>query len=315
MKTILALAPLLLAGCSTLQSSAASMAPRVDYHQHLVSPAWEPVAKLPRRDGRALLAEMDRAGVRQAVVLSVGYSFADERKKLPDPDRLTRDENDWTSGQVASTLGRLIGFCSANPLRDAALAELERCLALPGMRGIKLHIGNAGVTFRDPAHVARLQKIFALAQRKRVPLLVHMRPRGGDAYGAQDVQTFLDQLMPSAPGVPVIVAHLGASSPGYPAQNDEIMAAFAAAAARRDPRVANLYFDVAANVTEGTTPADGALIARRMRQIGVTHFLYGSDLSVPGGSIAAGWQIFRARVPLTPAELARIARQRLPFTR
>ena len=76
---------------------------RVDYHQHLVSPAFAPIAKLPERDGRKLLAELDAAGIEKAVVLSVGYSFADERKKLPDPDRLTREENDWTSGQVAAS--------------------------------------------------------------------------------------------------------------------------------------------------------------------------------------------------------------------
>ena len=314
MKALLPLAPLLLTACSTLPTSAPT-APHVDYHQHLVSPAWAPIAKMPPRDGATLLAEMDRAGVRQAVVLSTGYSYADERKKLPDPDGLTRAENDWTSAQVAAARGRLIGFCSANPLREAALAELERCLNLPGMRGIKQHVGNAGVSFRDPAQVAQLAQVFALAQRRRVPVLVHMRPRGGSDYGAQDVTTFFDRLVAAAPGVPIIVAHLGASSPNYPAQNDEIMAAFAAAAARRDPRVANLYFDPAANVTEQTTAAQGALIARRMREIGVGKFVYGSDLSAPGGSIGAGWQIFRTKVPQTPAEFALIARQRLPFTR
>ena len=45
-----------------------------------------------------------------------------------DPDRLTREENDWTSAEVAKNAPRLIGFCSANPLRPAALQELERCL-------------------------------------------------------------------------------------------------------------------------------------------------------------------------------------------
>ena len=86
MKSLLALAPLLLAACTTLPTAAPS-APHVDYHQHLVSAAFAPLAKMPLRDGQALLAEMDRAGVRQAVVLSMGYTYGDERKKLPDPDR------------------------------------------------------------------------------------------------------------------------------------------------------------------------------------------------------------------------------------
>src|SRR5215211_4498486 len=110
---ILALAALpLLAACTTTPA-AAPVAPRaaplVDYHQHLVSPAWAPVAKLPERDGAALVRELDAAGIERAVVLSVGYSFADERKGLTDPDRLTREENDWTSAQVARNAPRLIG--------------------------------------------------------------------------------------------------------------------------------------------------------------------------------------------------------------
>jgi hypothetical protein len=38
-------------------------APLVDYHQHLVSPAFAPIAKLPERDGAALLRELDAAGI------------------------------------------------------------------------------------------------------------------------------------------------------------------------------------------------------------------------------------------------------------
>jgi predicted TIM-barrel fold metal-dependent hydrolase len=248
-------------------------------------------------------------------VLSVGYSFADERKKLSDPDARTRAENDWTSAQVSASGGRLIGFCSANPLRDAALAELERCLSLPGMVGIKQHFGNSGVSLRNPAHLARMQQLFALAEWFRAPVLVHMRARGGANYGAEDAQLFLDKLMPAAPNIEVVVAHLGGSGPGYPEQNDEVMEAFGAAADRHDPHLGNVYFDVATNVTADTTPADGTLVAKRLRQIGLKHVLYGSDLSAPGGSIAAGWEIFRTRVPLTPAELRTIARNRTRFAR
>lgn len=312
---VLACAGLLVAGCCTLPSTSTNLAPAVDYHQHLVSPAFAPLVKLPERDGAALLRELDVAGIGKAVVLSVGYSFADERKALDDPDRLTREENDWTAGQVRAGEGRLIGFCSANPLREAAVAELERCLVPPGMAGIKLHLGNAGVSLRNPEHVQRLRKVFALAQQRKVPVLVHMRPRGGTDYGAADVTTFLDQVVAAAPGVPIIVAHLGATSPGYPPQNDEIMAAFAAAAERRDRRMANIYFDVSANVTIDATASDGALVAQRIRQIGANKFLYGTDLSAVGGSIKASWETFRAKVPLTEREMRIIARNRLPFTR
>jgi predicted TIM-barrel fold metal-dependent hydrolase len=197
----------------------------------------------------------ERASRRErAVVLSVGYSFGDERKNLPDPDRLTREENDWTSAQVTTHPSRLIGFCSANLLRPVALEELERCLELPGMVGIKIHLGNAGMSLRDAEDLVRVQQLFALAQQHRAPVLVHMRARGGTNYGAEDAQILLDEVVPGAPDVEIIVAHLGSSGPGYSTQHDEVMAVFAAAAERDDPRMEKLYFDVASNITEEITP-------------------------------------------------------------
>jgi predicted TIM-barrel fold metal-dependent hydrolase len=248
-------------------------------------------------------------------VLSVGYSFADERKALPDPDRLTREQNDWTSAEVTKNTPRLTGFCSANPLRPVALEELERCLGLPGMTGIKVHLGNAGITLRDPAHLARMQQLFTLAQRLRAPVLIHMRARGGSNYGAEDIRIFLDKVVSQAPDIEIVVAHLGSSGPGYTPQHDEVMAVFGAAVERNDPRMDNLYFDVSSNVTDEITPADAALVAQRIRQVGPRRILYGSDLSAPGGSIGRGWEIFRTKVPLTAAELQQIANNRPRFAR
>lgn len=312
--TALLLLPLL-GACVSVRSAVppAPPAPRVDYHQHLVSAAFAPIVKRPARDGGALRAELDAAGVGKAVVLSVGYSFADERKQLPDPDRLTRDENDWTSAQVAAGGGRLIGFCSANPLRPAALAELARCLGLPGMRGIKLHFGNGGVTLRDSAHAARLVEVFTLAERRRV--LVHLRARGGQRFGAEDARLFLDRLVAAAPSIEIVVAHLGGAGPGYPAQADSVMAVFGAAAERDDRRMRDVYFDVATAVTEETSPEEAALVARRIRQVGPRRVLYGSDLSPPGGSVRSGWEIFRDRVPLTADEVRTIAGNVTRFAR
>jgi len=91
MKSSIAFAAGLLAACSTTEAGRRTV-PLVDYHQHLVSPAFEPIVKLPQRDGAALVREMDEAGIRHAVVLSVGYSYGDERKGLADPDRMTREE-------------------------------------------------------------------------------------------------------------------------------------------------------------------------------------------------------------------------------
>lgn len=312
MRGSLLLAPML-AACVSARSASPPV-PRVDYHQHLVSPPWAPVVQQPQRDARKLLAQLDSAGVAKAVVLSVGYSYGDERKNLANPDQLTRAENDWTSAQVITSGGRLIGFCSANPLRPVALAEIERCLGLPGMKGIKLHFGNAGITLRNAEHAARMVQVFAMAERLRVPILVHMRARGGSNYGAEDARLFLDRLVAAAPSIEIVVAHLGYTGPGYPG-DDDVMAAFGAAAKANDPRMRNVFFDVASNVHGGTTREAAAVIAERIRQVGVQRVLYGSDLDPPGGSIAAGWRIFHEKLPLTESEFRTIAGNVTQFAR
>ncbi|HEY8592680.1 MAG TPA: amidohydrolase family protein [Sphingomicrobium sp.] len=314
MKSLFSLSSLFAAACATPQTSSRT-APLVDYHQHLVSADFAAVAKLPQRDGAALVRELDAAGIERALVLSVGYTYGDERKKLSEPDARTSRENDWTSAEVIKHAPRLVGFCSANPLRDAALQELERCLALPGMTGIKQHFGNGGVSLRNPDHLKRAQAVFALAQRHRAPILIHMRARGGTDYGAEDARILIEQVLPMAPSVDVIVAHLGASSPGYTEQNDAVMEVFANAARAKDPRIRNLFVDTGANIDADTTAEQAALAARRMRDFGVSRILYGSDLSAPGGSIGAGWQLFRAKMPLTATEFRTIMSNRRPFLR
>jgi predicted TIM-barrel fold metal-dependent hydrolase len=299
---------------SVAQIEVQRQAPRIDYHQHLVSPAFAPIVNVPAgRDGAALVKELDAAGVKRAVVLSVGYSFADERKAFANPDEMTRAENDYTSAEVMKSAARLIGFCSANPLRPVALTELERCLALPGMFGIKLHLGNAGITLRDPTHLARMQEVFALAQRRGAPVLIHMRARGGTNYGAEDARIFLDEIVPRARDIEIVIAHLGASGPGYSGQHDEVMAVFGAAAESGDWRMRNIYFDVSSNVTNDITSADAALVARGIRQVGLQRVLYGSDLSAAGGSIGKAWEIFRTKLPLTSDEVAQIANNETLF--
>jgi len=314
MKYLVGFAACMLAGCATSVVTQRA-APLIDYHQHLVSPAFQPFVKLPLRDGAALVRDLDAAGIKRAVVLSVAYTYGDERKPIAeeDRDRMTSQENDWTSAQVVASSPRLVGFCSANPLRATALAELRRCLRLPGMKGIKLHFGNSGVSLRNPDHLARVQKVYALAEELRVPVLVHMRARGGTDYGAEDARIFLGSVVPQAPSVDLIVAHLGGAGPGYGAQTDEVMRVFADAAERHDPKMRHVYFDVATDVTDETSVEEGALIARRLRSVGLGHVLYGSDLSPPGGSIAAGWEIFRTHVQLTAEEFQTITGNLLPF--
>lgn len=309
---------LLAAACAPLNhvpnGAATRRAPLVAHHQHLVSPATARLINLAEYDGAALLRQLDEAGIERGVVLSMGYTYADERKNVPDAETQVRAENDWTADQVARSGGRLRGFCSVNPLTEHALAEVARCTALPGMHGLKLHLGNSGITLRNPAHVARLRALFALLNRGRIPVVIHMRARGGTPYGREDAQIFLDQVLPAAPNSVIQLAHLAGAGPGFPPFAVDAMEVFAIAIAANDRRMRNLYFDVTTVATEGSTPGDGATIARLLRQVGLRRILFGSDLPVGGNPPPAeAWRIFRARVPLTEAEFQTIMGNVAPY--
>jgi predicted TIM-barrel fold metal-dependent hydrolase len=291
--------------------------PRPEYaaHQHLISPAFATIVDQPVLDGSGLLKLLDAAGIRRGVVLSVAYSFGDERKQIPQADRAVREENDWTSQQVAASKGRLIGFCSVNPLRETALGEIDRCLRLPGIMGLKLHFGNSGVTLRDPATAQRMEQVFAAANAHRAAIIVHLRSRTGTPYGREDAQLFLDRLLPRAPDVPVQIAHLAGTSQ-FPAYAEAAMDVFARAIERGDPRVRRLIFDQTTAAVATTAPEEGARIAQMIRRVGLNRVLFGTDLPIGGNPPPAeAWAIFQAKVPLTPREFEALARNQPPYAR
>ena len=93
------------------------------------------------------------------------------------------------------------------------------------------------------------------------------------------------------------------------------MTVFAEAAKRNDPLMTNLYFDVASVITEEITAGDAATVASIIRDVGPRRILYGSDTNAPGGSIQAGWEIFRTKIPLTAAEMQQIMSNETRFAR
>jgi uncharacterized protein len=245
--------------------------------------------------------------------------YGSPSRKVEDEYAKVRAENDWTAAQAAEYPGRLIAFCSFNPLKEYALEELSRCAGKPGLnRGIKLHLGNSDVQLDNPEHVKRLRQVFRAANRHRMAIVVHMRASISKKrpYGAAQGRVFLEQLLPEAPDVPVQVAHLAGTGPGYddpPA--DSAMAVLAEAVQRKDPRARRLWFDVAGIVDSTVTQAQAALMVRRIRQAGIERILYGSDAAVTAERRPReGWAAFR-RLPLTPDELDRIARNLAPYFR
>jgi predicted TIM-barrel fold metal-dependent hydrolase len=298
--------------------------PIVDHHQHLFSP--DMVALLAQGSpgvqpilARDLIALLDSAGIQKALLLSVAYIYGSPSRTIENEYAKVRGENDWTGAQAAEYPDRLRAFCGFNPLRDYALDELERCSRDPKLsRGIKLHFGNSDVQLENPDHIAKLQQVFRAANAHHMAIVIHMRASISRhrPYGAVQARAFLDQVLPSAPDVVVQVAHLAGTGPGYedpPA--DSAMAVLADAVERKDPRTRNLWFDVTTVVDRNISPANAALVVRRIRQVGVGRTLYGSDAAA-GTNLRPreGWAAFR-RIPLTEQEFARIASNVAPYFR
>lgn len=260
-----------------------------------------------------LIAEMDAAAVKRAAVLSVAFWFGNPRRKVEgDEYAHVRAENDWVAGQVARYPDRLVGFCSFNPLKDYALEELNRCATNPSFKGLKLHFGNSLVDVLNPQHVEKLRTVFRAANEKRFPILVHLWIVG--KYGREHSEAFLNQILPAAPNIPIQIAHMAASGPNY--HSDDAFEVFADAAAHNDPRMKNVFVDVASMVTRNTRPETLELVARRLRQLGLGRVLFASDRA-PGGSNdnpKDAWEAFR-RLPLTEQEFRSVAGNVAPYMR
>jgi predicted TIM-barrel fold metal-dependent hydrolase len=300
------------------------IAPIVDHHQHLFSPAIAAMLSTESAGLQPIMAPdvvalLDSAGIHRALVLSVAYMYGSPARTVEDEYNKVQAENDWTGAQAAHYPDRLRAFGSFNPLKEYALDELARCASNPKLRhGIKLHFGNSDVQLNNPAHVEQLRRVFRAANEHRIVMVVHLRASisRNRPYDAAQARVVLEQLLPLVPDISVQIAHLAGSGPGYDDPSaDSVMAVLAEAVESGDPRTSQLWFDVATVADLNISPDNAALVARRIRQVGVKRILYGSDAAV-GDNLRPreGWAAFR-RLSLTEDEFAKIANNVAPYVR
>ena len=296
---------LLLAGASAVQA-APPAAPAVDHHQHLLNASMAEAGQQPITAAR-LIAMLDAAGIRRAVVLSNAFRYGDPRTPS-DPGEYARvlSENDWTASEAAKYPKRLVAYCSFNPLKDYALGELGRCARAERFgRGIKLQFGSSDVDLDDPVDIAMLRRVFRAANTNRMAIVVHLRTARGRAYGAPQARTFIEELLASAPDVRVQVAHLAGGGGGaLDAGAEEMLGVFEQAFAQQDPRVKNLVFDLSGAIGGAGWPARAPAIAQHIRALGVVHVLYGSDGGDPTDPPAQAVVMAYRQLPLSKAEFA-----------
>jgi len=294
--------------------------PQTDYHQHLFGPQITKLApNLKPVTAADLIALLDQAGIRRAVVLSIAYQFSNpNRPPIENEYEKVKQENEWTSQQVALYPDRLRGFCSVNPLKNYALGEIERCSKDPQLHyGLKLHLGNSDVQLDDPKHVEKLQTVFRAANAHGMAIAVHMRSSitKKRPYGAAQARIFLEQVLPAAPDVLVQIAHLAGAGTYDETVLDEALSVFVDAIAKSDPRMAHVYFDVSGVAGYGEWEKKAELIATRIRQLGTKRVLFGSD-GFGGENLAPvdAWAAFR-KLPLSDEEFHVIETNVAPYMR
>jgi len=206
----------------------------------------------PERMAEDLLRHMDRSGVSVAGIrCQVLPPFGDEN--------FIRVGNDYTIAMVRSRPDRLYGLCYVNPALDAGFvrAELDRCLNLPEMRGIKQEID---VNARDP----RLDLLMEKAEEYEVPLLFHSWTlntwRMNEAQKMQQAQRSLPcdivYLARRFPRVRILMPHMeGVGPEGI----DTVVGQ------------TNISID-----TSGSQPFSGTL-EYAVQRLGSERILYGSD--------------------------------------
>jgi uncharacterized protein len=202
-------------------------------------------------------------------------------------------------------------------LKDYAVSEVTRCAKDPHLKyGVKMHFGNSDVDVLNTEHVERLRRVFRAANDHGMAIIVHLRTSvtRKRPYGARYARTFMDDVMPAAPDVPIQIAHLAGAGGYDDPLVDEALGVFAEAAARRDPRLSRLSFDVSGVAGLGTWKERVDVIVARIRQLGVERILYGSDGAVGENSPEKALAAFR-QLPLTADEFRTIESNIAPYMR
>lgn len=318
-------------------------APVADHHIHIQSALIsdflrEMKAKVPEafddisddifteRSGADAIRELDRAGIRQGVLLSTGYMFGFTQATLEPAEmaRRMRAENRFNVDAALASQGRLVAFVGINPFASNALGELDYWSRQRGASGVKLHLGNSGFDPGDAEQVAKLAAFFAAASKARMPLVVHLR--GAAPFTAANVQIFIDKILSQAGDLPVQIAH-GGGYGGVDQPTLDALAAYGDAITRKAPGTANLVFDISAVVQFGVAvvqskdDSDKRTSAERatayvalMRKIGMGRFVLASDwpaLHPPTEYFLAE----KAQLPVTETEWAELCANLAPYLR
>lgn len=231
---------------------------------------------MPAVTAQEIIAELDKAGIRQGVLLSVAYFFGMPEYDGEDEYGFVQRENNYTIAQARLFPDRLIAFCSVNPLKEYAVDEINRCARELKSPGLKLHMSAVGADLRNPEHITRIRAAFLAAHSNRMAVTFHMRSRSPD-FGPQDVETLLNEILIHTPDLPLHIAHLGGWG-GYDKQTDAALQTWILALDEGEiVKRSHVTFDMAAIVFDESSDQENHFAVGRLREIGLENIIFGTD--------------------------------------
>ena len=197
-------------------------------------------------------------------MMSLGF-FA---TAAPD-DAAVSAEDDFVAAEVAKYPDRLIGFCGINPLLPGALSEIDRCLGLDGMVGIKLNPPFSKMDLANEDHAGALSAVFDKVQEHGVPVLLHTQtpmdpPMDPTAFAN------LAAIIADHPDVRVSHSHCGGVV-------DEHTSQLWLQRMRPNPDSAFIDLSLCLQEFEDAPPSKRELVVWRLRKWGVERLLWSSD--------------------------------------
>ena len=207
------------------------------------------------------------------------------------------DVNADTAAFVRAHPEKLIGFMSVHPEEGDVVAEIERCVADLGLKGIKLGPNYQG--FDPLCREARL--VYETAQRLGLPILFH---QGTSPMRSAPIRyahpLVMDEVAMAFPELRIVMAHLG-----HPWHADTI------AVIRKHPHV---YADVSANFYRPWQQYQGLRLATEWNVL--DKLVFGSDYPVATphetleGTLSVNRVIDGTALPRVPEDALRQALER-----
>jgi predicted TIM-barrel fold metal-dependent hydrolase len=282
-----------------------------DGHVHILSPELIKIWKglgVPFSRPDDHYSDIDvilkNTGAKRIDLISMAHVFSSEEFGGFENEReLVEKENSWVAAARDKHRKKINAYCSVDPLREYALAELERCRTLLKMDGIKLHHNANQVYLTVPEHLEKVKAVFEFAAKNKLPVVLHF-DNSHRRFGAPDVKLLTGSILSEIKTIDLRIAHFGTSG-GFSSRTKAFIDAFLVELeADRKLRKHKITFDISAvgldKDSEGVkklTDAEWDELAAYVRKIGFKRIRFATDYPL-----------------YTPAEYLNILKQRLKLT-